>query len=268
MNLTKIKIFSSSGLLGNIIAFSMLLLFAFDIGLIKFKPISSFISKVTSFRIPIGYFIYLMLAFLTIILFIKQIRTRRLSNFEKFIISILNGRELGFSFLFKALMAKFKDESRIVSSCTKSVLQLERRGIVISEALVGGIGDVKDELFKLTTKGKKQYEKLGAVKDEAEAIFEMIRTARPEQVEKTMKLEPNDKFIFILEHLANREDRASSLRDIESDYFRKFKDKSLKNLQILLNDLEQEELVQEIPYGNYGEIGYSITSKGLMYLKS
>lgn len=237
-------------------------------GILKFRFGSTVISALVNFKISMIALIYLALLLCLVVLVLKRIKNRRLNESEKFIISILDDRELGFGNLFKAHKVKFTKESRTVSNCVSAVKHLEKMKLVESKASVGGIKEVGDELFRLTDKGKKRYKKLDGMKSEAAQIIEQVLNIGPQESEKTKGLEAHGEAVFILEHLANKANRASSWRKIEPEYVEKFKGKAVKDLQIILNDLGQKGFIEKIEYGEWGEIGYSITSAGLKYLKN
>jgi len=82
----------------------------------------------------------------------------------------------------------------------------------------------------------------------------------------TENLGPKDEVLFILETLANEPNKTEKLSPVKALYIRDFK-KNMSDLQIILNELETLDFIYETEGGEFGEICYTILSKGLQYLK-
>jgi len=87
-----------------------------------------------------------------------------------------------------------------------------------------------------------------------------------EKANKPEEPKPDEEIINLLCLLADRPNRTLELRYIKNDY-RKFPGKTMKDLQMLLNELATHGLIYETEYGDLGEIAFVITSAGLAYLK-
>ncbi len=79
-------------------------------------------------------------------------------------------------------------------------------------------------------------------------------------------LESKDEVFFILETLANEPNKTEKLSLLKDLYIRDFK-KKMSDLQIILNELETLDFIYETESGEFGEICYTIISKGFQYLK-
>lgn len=226
----------------------------------KIRPIFICISEVANIKIPLFVLVYAILGILFIIFVLRK--TRRLNKKEKFIVSILGKRELGFKILFKTYKTKFEKESRIISNCVSTVGQLKKRGLVESPLCSGRINGITDELWRLTNKGKKQYDKIDETKEEAEQILRHALSEGSQEGDKPKRLEPHDEVIFILNELANQRDERLHKDILRSKYFGMFKNKTEADFNIVWRKLEREELV-----GIYGyNSRHSITGEGLDYL--
>lgn len=78
--------------------------------------------------------------------------------------------------------------------------------------------------------------------------------------------ESKDEAFFILETLANEPNKTEKLSLLKALYIQDFK-KKMSDLQIILNELETLDFIYETEGGEFGEISYTILSKGLQYLK-
>ena len=79
-------------------------------------------------------------------------------------------------------------------------------------------------------------------------------------------LEPKNEVLFILETLANIPNKTEKLSNIKALYTQKF-NKEMSDLQIILDEIENLQFIEETECGEFGEICYSILSKGLRFLK-
>jgi hypothetical protein len=266
LKLDKVKNFLSSPLLTNSLALLWLIwtifFTIFKEGFVKVKPISIFIAELTNTKVPMGTLFYLILAIFIVVLIKRKIRNLSLNSKEKFIISILNERELGFRILFKAYKAKFEKETRVISNCVSTVRQLKKKGLVESQAYGGRINGITDELWRLTNKGKKQYEKLDGIKEEAEQILRQALSEGSQGGDKPKRLEPHDEVMFILNEFANQRDKKLHKDILRRKYFAAFKNKTEADFNIIWSRLEREGLICIFGY----DVCHSITGEGLDYL--
>jgi hypothetical protein len=230
-------------------------------------PVVNFLWRIIKEKVPIFYIVALIL----IVFILIKIRSRRLNEREKFIIGFLDEGERGIRLLFKAYKIKYPNESRTMSNCAIIVKQLEKKKLVKCEAFTGGINSIQDELFKLTKRGQKRFEKLDSkIKEDTARILGDISGAsespKPEK-DKAKRIEPHEEVIFILNLIASVPNRTLSLRVLEVGFMNKFKKNELSELQIVLNDLKEEGFISEIGVGEWQEIGFEIGSEGLKYLK-
>ena len=79
-------------------------------------------------------------------------------------------------------------------------------------------------------------------------------------------LEPKNEVLFILETIANIPNKTEKLSNIKALYTQKF-NKEMSDLQIILDEIENLQFIEETECGEFGEICYSILSKGLRFLK-
>ena len=79
-------------------------------------------------------------------------------------------------------------------------------------------------------------------------------------------LEPKNEVFFILETLANIPNKTEKLGNLKVLYWNNFK-KEMSDLQIILDELEHLSFIEETECGEFGEICYSILSRGLQFLK-
>lgn len=76
-----------------------------------------------------------------------------------------------------------------------------------------------------------------------------------------------DEFYLILEELANEHNKSKAQRFLWSSFTKKFPQNHISDFQIILNELKTEKMIDDIEVGEWPEIGFYITEKGLQYLK-
>jgi hypothetical protein len=194
------------------------------------------------------------------VLALKRIKSRRLNKSDKFIIALLDKRELGFNILFRAYKERFKEE-RVVSRCVSIVKQLEKRALVTCKGLVGGRIQVQEEMFQLTDTGKKRYEKLEGVKDEAEKVYEIVMSDKSGE-----KIELHEEVMFMLSEFANQRDKKLNEDILRKIYFGVFKDKTEADFNIAWGKLERNGFIEWADIFGYDD-RHSITNNGLDYLE-
>jgi len=133
--------------------------------------------------------------------------------------------------------------------------------------------ELSDKNIKEILVDNKSYIKLlGELKDKTNRIIKLNETFKSEnEVLSHLKislknLEPKEEVLFILEILAGIPNKTENVINIEDLYVQKFK-KEMPDLQIILNELEHLDFIEETECGEFGEIGYFISSKGLQFLK-
>jgi hypothetical protein len=133
--------------------------------------------------------------------------------------------------------------------------------------------ELSDKNIKEILADNKRFIKLlDELRDKTNRIIKINETLRSEnEVLSHLKislknLEPKDEVLFILEILANIPNKTEKLGNLRVLYRQKFK-KEMSDLQIILNELEHLGFIEETECGEFGEICYSILSKGLQFLK-
>lgn len=133
--------------------------------------------------------------------------------------------------------------------------------------------ELSDKNIKEIRADNKRFIKLlDELRDKTNRIIKINETLRSEnEVLSHLKislknLEPKEEVLFILEILANISNKTEKLSNIEALYIQKFI-KEMSDLQIILNELEHLGFIEETECGEFGEICYFISSKGLQFLK-
>lgn len=134
--------------------------------------------------VPI-YIVLFIFVFILIVLLLIKLRKHRLNEKEMFILGILDEREIGLNLLFKLYKQRFEKESRTMSHCLITIKQLEMKKLIKCAALSGGINSIQDELFQLTEKGQKRFEKLDStIREKSENIYnKLLAMAKPEELD-------------------------------------------------------------------------------------
>lgn len=96
--------------------------------------------------------------------------------------------------------------------------------------------------------------------------LEMENTKLKTGIKLEEELKPKKEVILILKALANKPNRSWSFSHLSNIYRIKIK-KEIADFHIIINKLEQERMIKEIEYGDMGELGYFICSKGLSFLE-
>jgi len=226
--------------------------------------------KILNRTIPI-YAVLVILVFILIVLLLIKLRKFRLNEKETFILAILDKREIGLNLLFKLYKQRFEKESRTMSHCLLTIKQLEMKKFIICPALTGGINGIQNELFQLTKKGQKRFEKLDSViKEKAENIYnEILNMAKIKLGSRELKrIEPHKEIMFILELLANQQNKSMAKTALSNYYFKNLSNKKVIDFNILWNRLETGDLIIEYRGSTgYGSSDiYFITDEGLEYL--
>ena len=223
---------------------------------------------------PLPIYVILVIFVLILIVFLLiKLRKLRLNEKEVFILGILDEREIGLNLLFKAYKQRFEAEPRTRSNCLENIKQLEMKKLIRCAAFAGGINGIQDELFQLTKKGQKRFEKLDSViKEKAEGVYNEV-LAMPKMKlgrKKLERIEPNKEIISTLELLVNQQNRSMEKTALSNYYFKKFSNKKVIDFNIVWNRLETGGLILEYRASpGYGSLGiYVITEKGLEYLRT
>jgi len=226
--------------------------------------------KILTLNIPL--YIILIIILLAIVLY--KIKKLKLNEEQKFILSMINERELGIKTLFIAYKKEFPNTSRTMSECIRAITKLENLKLVKLEAFTGGMQDIQDELFQITDKGRKRIRKMDTeTKAEAEKIFEDIYYKKNEKkvaTDKIKRLEPKKQMVYILEILANQLDRKKKKSVLRNDYFEEFRKKDISDFNYVWSILEKKGFVSQsrgtTGYGgSYEELPFYITDKGLEF---
>jgi DNA-binding PadR family transcriptional regulator len=221
---------------------------------------------------PIYVFLVFFVLILIVFLLIK-LRKTKLSEKEMFILGIIDERELGLNLLFKVYKQRFEEDPRTKSNCVVTIKQLEKKKLIRCEAFTGGINGIHDELFQLTKKGRKRFEKLDSViKEKAEGVYNKL-LAMPKMKfgrKKLERIEPNKEIIFILELLAKQQKRSMRNTALRNYYFKNFSNKKVIDFNIVWNRLQTGDLITEYRGSpGYGRSYiYSITDRGVEYLRT
>jgi hypothetical protein len=223
---------------------------------------------------PVPIYVVLVIFALTLIVFLLiKLRKHRLNEEETFILAILDKREIGLNLLFKLYKQRFEKESRTMSHCLLTIKQLEMKKLIKCAALSGGINGIQDELFQLTKKGQKRFEELDSViKEKAENIYnEILNMAKIKLGSRELKrIEPHKEIMFILELLANQQNKSMAKTALSNYYFKNLSNKKVIDFNILWNRLETGDLIIEYRGSTgYGSSDiYFITDEGLEYLRT
>lgn len=223
---------------------------------------------------PVPIYVVLVIFVLILIVFLLiKLRKLRLNEKEMFMLGILDERELGLNLLFKVYKQRFDAESRTMSNCLVTIKQLEKKKLIKCATFTGGINDIQDELFQLTKKGRKRFEKLDSViKEKAEGVYNKV-LAMPKMKfgrKKLGRIEPNKEIIFILELLANQQKKSMRKTALSNYYFKEFSNKKVIDFNIVWNRLQTGDLITEYRGSpGYGRSYiYSITDRGVEYLRT
>jgi len=217
-------------------------------------------------KIPIWFLLILiLLSFL-----IYKIIRGALNEEQKFILSIIDEREVGLMNLALAYKRCYPKESRIKTKCFKILNKLERLKLIKLECYTGGAHTVQEEIFGATDKGKKRQKKIEReIREKAEEIFEKIyyETHGLEYVDA--EIEENKKDIgFILRILANKIDKKELKSALLKDYLNSLESKTIADFNYIWSILERKRLVEQdrgiTGYGSgYSELPFYITDRGL-----
>jgi hypothetical protein len=218
------------------------------------------------FKIPVWILLVLSLsAFL-----VFRLKTRTLNERQKFILSILDEREVRLIDLAFAYKKCWPNESRIKTKSFKTLNKLERLKLIKLGCLVGGINTVQEELFKATDKGKKRMKKIEErIRDKAEKIYDEVyheaRGLKPLDVEIEDRIE---EIVFILKFPANEEEKKELKSVLQFNYYNQFTDKKISDFNYVWSILERKNLVRQdrgsTGYGgSYSELPFYITDRGL-----
>jgi len=237
-----------------------------------FAPKSIIVWGILNQSVPIYVVLAIFVLILIVFLLIK-LREHRLNEKEMFILGILDEREIGLNLLFKVYKQRFKAESRTRSDCLENIKQLEMKKFIRCAALAGGINGIQDELFQLTKKGRKRFEKLDSViKEKAEGVYNKV-LAMPKMKfgrKKIERIEPHKEIISILELLANQQKKSMRKTALSNYYFKEFSNKKVIDFNIVWNRLETGNLIEEYraSAGYESPDIYFITEEGLVYLRT
>jgi len=218
------------------------------------------------FKIPV--WILLVSSLLALLVFRLKLRT--LNERQKFILSILDEREVRLTNLAFAYKKCWPNESRIKTKCFKTLNELERLKLIKLGCFVGGINTVQEELFRATDKGKKRLKKIeDSIKDKAEKIYDEVyheaRGSEPLDVEIEDRIE---EIIFILKFPADEEEKKELKSVLRFNYTNQFTDKEIADFNHVWSILERKNLVEQgrgmTGYGgSYSEFPFYITDRGL-----
>lgn len=218
-------------------------------------PVIIFLWKLININIP--FYAIIILAILASIVLRHAINKK-----DKFILSLLDGRELNLSKLLSAC------ETIKMSGCIGIIGRLEARNLILSPATSGGIKDIRDVYFRLTEKGQKRLKRIEyRIKKMAEDIYNEVcnelRNLDPTEEEITpIKKE----IIYTLQFLANEEDKSSSKSVLRFNYTNMFTDKEMSDFNYMWSVLENKRLVEpDLSSGGYSELKFTITHKGLKF---
>jgi len=223
-----------------------------------------FLFKILIFRISI----WILLAVALVGLILYRIKRRVLDERQKFILSILDDREVGLTNLAVAYKKLWPKDGRIKTKSAEILKSLERLKLAESRCSVGGANTVQEEMIKATDKGKKRIKKIETVVlEKAEKIFDEV-------YREAISLEPMDEEIehnmedifFILGILAHDEAKEALKTRLRFDYTNQFRDKDMAHFNYIWSILERKRLIEEKPTGyagSYTEIPFLITDKGL-----
>jgi len=219
--------------------------------------------------VPINVVLVIFALIFIIFLIIKSRKTR-LDEKDVFILGILDEREIRLSLLFKIYKQRFEAEPRTMSNCLVTIKQLEKKKLIECEVFTGGAKDIQEEMFKLTKKGQKRFEKLvPVIKENAENIYNKV-LAMPKMKfgsSELKRIEPHKEIIFILKLLANQQNKSMTKTDLRNYYFKKFSNKKVIDFNIVWNRLETGNLIMEYRASpGYGSLDiYYMTDNGLVY---
>ena len=219
--------------------------------------------------VPINVVLVIFAIIFIVFLLIKSRKTR-LNEKDMFILGILDEREIRLSLLFKIYKQRFETESRTMSNCLVTIKQLEKKKLIECEVFTGGAKDIQEEMFKLTKKGQKRFEKLvPVIKKNAENIYNKVLAMPKMKVgsSELKRIEPHKEIIFILELLANQQNKSMTKTDLRNYYFKKFSNKKVIDFNVVWNRLETGNLIMEYRASpGYGSSDiYYITDNGLVY---
>lgn len=219
--------------------------------------------------VPINVVLVIFALIFIIFLIIKSRKTR-LDEKDVFILGILDEREIRLSLLFKIYKQRFEAEPRTMSNCLVTIKQLEKKKLIECEVFTGGAKDIQEEMFKLTKKGQKRFEKLvPVIKKNAENIYNKVLAMPKMKVgsSELKRIEPHKEIIFILELLANQQNKSMTKTDLRNYYFKKFSNKKIIDFNIVWNRLETGNLIMEYRASpGYGSLDiYYMTDNGLVY---
>jgi len=199
-----------------------------------------------------------------------KIKTRKLNEEQKFILSIIDKREVGLTDIVLAYKMCYQAEPRTKTKCFRILDKLERLKLIKLKCLTGGIRSVKEEIFALTDRGKKRVRKVEmGIRDKAEEIFGKIYYEKHGLVYVDEEIEENKKEIgFILGALSKKENGKELKSALGKDYLETFKNKAMADFDHIWNILEKNKLVEQdrgtTGYGgSYEELPYYITDRGL-----
>jgi len=133
--------------------------------------------------------------------------------------------------------------------------------------------ELSDKNIKEILADNKRFIKLlDELRDKTNRIVKINETLKSENEElghlkiSLKNLEPKNEVFFILETLANIPNKTEKLGNLKVLYWNNFK-KEMSDLQIILDELEHLSFIEETECGEFGEICYFISSKGLQFLK-
>jgi len=211
-----------------------------------------------------------LLVLVLLAILVYKIKTRKLNEEQKFILSIIDKREVGLTDIVLAYKMCYPAEPRTKTKCFRILKKLERLKLVKLKCLTGGIKSVREEIFGLTDRGKKRLRKVKTgIRDKAEEIFGKIYYEKHGLVYVDEEIEENKKDIgFILGALANKENGKELKSALGKDYLDTFKNKAIADFDHIWNILERNKLVEQdrgmTGYGgSYEDLPYYITDRGM-----
>lgn len=229
-----------------------------------------FLLSFLKISIPIYALLVLMIAAFVIF----KISTKKLGYRQKFILSLIDGREISLIKIFIAYKRMFLNDSRTMTHCFLQMKKLEKRKLIELGCQTGGIYTVQDELFKITKKGQRRLEKISeSLKNQAENIFEEIYREDhnlSSMMSRVKNEETIKEIVYVLGILANQLDKKRVKSVLQNDYFGKFRNKEVSDFNYMWSILEKEDFVSQdrgiTGYGGgYGELPFYITDKGLEF---
>ncbi|MCX6565198.1 MAG: hypothetical protein NTW38_02040 [Candidatus Aminicenantes bacterium] len=227
-------------------------------------PVIVFLWNIVLQEVPIYLGFILIFAYFIF----SYIKSLRLSNKERFLISFLGSEERGLNLILNAYKRNFFNESRVRSRCISAMNHLERTNLITVTAVSGGMTSIQDELYKLTKKGIKRFNKIDEkIKSKTNEIYLSLKNEKTKN-RIPERIEPNNEIIFILNVLANQPGISIDKDSLMANYQKKFSDKSVSHFNTIWNLLERNALIlQDAGPTGYGSTdNYSLTDKGFDYL--